>query len=363
MSRLNTFIKITTHLGFWLLLVLVNNLLIRKDGIIEFDPLHQFITILIYALVFYLNYYFLMPFLFRKRLFLFIAFSLILLSGSIFLNNTFQNNHFEKTMLQKMENEFKKERSSRRFPPPLPPPNHSYKPPGRMNRLVMKNASGLFLFYVLSFAASFVKKWQDDEQSKSELEKEKIKTELTFLRQQINPHFLFNSLNSIYSLSISKSDITTSSILKLSSILRYMLYEPEDSLVSLEDEIRVIRDYIDLQRLRITDKVSISLQVEGNPYAYKIEQFILIPIIENAFKFSIDNVNDSFIDINISILEDKFSLIISNKIVPLPEGSKKDSGIGLKNVKRRLELLYPGTGTNFDKFKKFYFGTEFFNHI
>jgi LytS/YehU family sensor histidine kinase len=200
---------------------------------------------------------------------------------------------------------------------------------------------------LLAFSFRLIEKWQDDEKQKVKLEKEKVSTELSFLKQQINPHFLFNSLNSIYSLSISKSETTPDSILKLSSILRYVLYESEKELVFLHDELQTIKDYIELQKLRLTEMVTVNYKVEGISENKKIEPLLLIPIIENAFKYGVDNIKKSFIDINIKIREGKIELEVSNKIVAIADKNKTDSGIGIKNIKRRLDLLH-GNNYEFD---------------
>lgn len=235
-------------------------------------------------------------------------------------------------------------------------------------RRIIFSSYGLVLFYMLAFLIRFIQKWQDDEKQRNELEKEKISNELSFLKQQINPHFLFNSLNSIYSLSISQSELTSNAILKLSAILRYVLYETENELVPLENELKVINNYIELQKLRQTEKVTVNYSVEketgkpeipdkpyetdepavidekretDKPNAFKIEPLILLPPVENAFKHGADNVNESFIDIHIIIVGNRLEMNVSNSIMTHSSDKTKDSGIGIKNLKRRLELLYP----------------------
>ena len=174
------------------------------------------------------------------------------------------------------------------------------------------------------------------------MEAEKLFSELAFLKSQVNPHFLFNILNNICSLARKKSEETENAIIKLAQIMRYMLQDSKDEKVSLEKELEYLRNYIELQRLRISDQVKIHYTVEGQPEAILIEPLLLIPFVENAFKHGVSYLEDSVIDILLLINTARLSLQVHNKIlrrdieIPFP-----DSGIGLKNVIRRLELLYP----------------------
>lgn len=337
MPRINNLIKVAFHVSLWVLLYFLNYI-ITRDYAIKFDFLIEFAIIAIYAIIFYLNYYFLMPLLYKKKVIIYMALSIFLISGALFLKINLNRSRFERGHIVKIE---KREKPPFHNPSFKPKPGDPQFRPGNMkNRRLLFDSYGLLLFFALSFSMRFIQKWQDDERNKSELEKEKIKAELSYLKQQVNPHFLFNSLNSIYSLSLSKSDVTANSILKLSAILRYMLYESEDSLVSLREEISTIQDYIDLQRLRLTDKVSLNLQIIGNSEGYKIVPFMLIPLIENAFKYGVDNVNNTFINIVLVIKGSILEMEVSNKVVLNNIKSSKNSGIGLKNIQRRLELLY-----------------------
>lgn len=359
MKKINTSTKIIIHLGSWLLLLFSYYIFTRNFNL-TFDIYYHISDILLYAFVFYVNYYLLMPFLFKKKVVLFVVLSLTLFTGAIFLEDILNKRHFIEVFMNRPEGMMPPMPEGMMPPmpegmtPPMPgyAPDHFPKAPpdfakmGPMKtQFIIINAFGIFIFYTLSFAIRFIQKWKDDEKNQAELEKEKIQTELFFLKQQINPHFLFNSLNSIYSLAISKSEATTTAILKLSSILRYVLYEPATSVSSLQDEIKVIRDYIDLQKLRLIDKVQVDFQLYGELDHYKIEPFILIPIIENAFKYGVDNVNPSLIQILIWVVNNNLWVEISNKIIMRPADDITDSGIGLTNIKRRLELLYPGLHT------------------
>lgn len=300
----------------------------------------------IYAIIFYITYYGLMPLFFKKKTLLFLCLTMVTLGGALVAKKLIMQHQMEHDFKSDSEFIFEKPAPQNEVfdsfeNKPRPNEKNRKKPPNRIfDGRNLIDISSLFLFFVMGVSLRFIKKWQDDEEWKSHMEKQKVQTELEYLKQQINPHFLFNSLNSIYSLALTKSEITTDSILKLSSILRYMLYESEDSLVMLRKEIDTVHDYIDLQRLRLTELVEVHFETTGQPGNYKIAPFILIPIIENAFKYGSDNVSDSFIHINIVVEDDQFAMTVQNKIVSTVV-KKEVSGIGLKNIERRLELLYP----------------------
>lgn len=195
----------------------------------------------------------------------------------------------------------------------------------------------------LSLAIRITSEWFKNERSRREMEAEKLSSDLAFLKSQINPHFLFNILNSICSLARKKSDDTESAIIKLSQIMRYMLHDSKDEKVSLDKEVEYLQSYIELQHLRISDQVKIIFNIEGEPGRYMIEPLLLIPFVENAFKHGISYYENSNIEINLVLGEKELHFAVSNNIVKhKDETLESGSGIGLKNVMRRLELLYPG---------------------
>lgn len=199
------------------------------------------------------------------------------------------------------------------------------------------------LLFAVGAIVKLVTEWYKNEKIKAQIETQKINTELSFLKAQLNPHFLFNSLNSIYSLANKKSDHTTDAIVTLSELMRYMLYETNKSSVPLNNEIDYIKNYISLQTLRLKDSSGVRFNVRGN-LDYTIEPLLLISFIENAFKYGTDYTGKTNINIQIIIEEKKLFLNISNYI-SLNEKSKPSSGIGLKNIKSRLNLLYPNSHT------------------
>ena len=175
-----------------------------------------------------------------------------------------------------------------------------------------------------------------------QLQKEKIATELKALKAQVNPHFLFNSLNNIYSLSLKQSLLTPEIILKLSSIMRYMLYETTEEFVLLKKELDIINDYVELQRIRSDRQAKIKLLIKGDAAEYKIAPLLFIPFIENAFKHGVKaSLDATFVNINIEVGENNITFKSENNKGEIDKTESDDyKGIGLENVKKRLELIY-----------------------
>ncbi len=175
-------------------------------------------------------------------------------------------------------------------------------------------------------------------------EKEKISNELLALRSQINPHFLFNSLNSVYSLALHQSAKTPAVILKISDLMRYMLYEANEEKVPLKDELNFIENYFELQKLRSDEKAEINLNITGQTVNLKIAPLLFLPFIENSFKHGVKGDPESgFTRIGISVTDEYIQLAVINNKGKIEKIEKSEyQGIGLQNARRRLELLYPG---------------------
>ncbi|MDF2379863.1 sensor histidine kinase [Nostoc ellipsosporum NOK] len=193
----------------------------------------------------------------------------------------------------------------------------------------------LLLGGMIRLAYSFIK----NQHEKKNLENAHLNAEVNFLKSQINPHFLFNTLNSIYSQAHARSDDTESSILKLSELLRYALYDSAEDQVDLERDIQYINNYIELQRLRLSSKIQLNYSVSGDMTGKKIAPMLLISFIENAFKHGISYTQASSIDIQIFIFEETLTLTVVNPLIETD--SFAPGGLGLRNAGRRLELVYP----------------------
>ncbi|RYY11696.1 MAG: histidine kinase [Chitinophagaceae bacterium] len=182
-----------------------------------------------------------------------------------------------------------------------------------------------------------------ENQLKKEKETENLKTELSFLRSQVSPHFMFNVLNNMVALARKKSDELEPSLIKLSSLLRYMLYETDEDRVLLEKEVTYLQSYIDLQKQRFGKNVRINAAFPEIGHSYSIEPMLLIPFVENAFKHGTGMITNAQIDIDMSVVAGMLSFTVRNKSgFKVDEPKDKTSGIGLNNVRRRLKLLYAG---------------------
>lgn len=174
-------------------------------------------------------------------------------------------------------------------------------------------------------------------------ERKKLSAELSSLKFQINPHFLFNTLNSIYALSIrERASMTSDSIIKLSGIMRYVVSEAGKDYVPLVNEINYIHDYIALQKIRLVSSVNLDYTVKGDPGKLKISPLILISFIENAFKYGVNPDEKSELSIQIDIIDNELTLKVKNKKVKIGSTESTGSGIGIENTRSRLDFYYPG---------------------
>lgn len=200
--------------------------------------------------------------------------------------------------------------------------------------------------YVIAFVTAIKTTfdWTIEHRRVADLEKLQMETELMFLRMQVSPHFFFNTLNNIYSLAIEKSDKTPKLILKLSELMRYLLYETKKKRQNLEKEILCIQNYFDLERIRHAKNLEINMDISGDIHNKKIAPMILLSFVENAFKHGAKkNIGEIKIDISLEVRDNYLYFRIENPsptIINFKEQFEKNGGIGLENVKKRLSLGY-----------------------
>jgi len=195
----------------------------------------------------------------------------------------------------------------------------------------------------ISTSITTIQNWQKDKQKHQEMEQDKISSELSFLKAQINPHFFFNTLNNIYALTLINADTSRKAIHQLSRMMRYVLYDTQNSTTLLSQEIAFVKDYISLMQLRLTDVVKIEFTSPASLKDVAIAPMIFLPFVENAFKHGVSATQPSYINIDINQQNSSVDLKVVNTIIKEQNNNlEAGSGIGLNNTRRRLDLLYPG---------------------
>jgi len=195
-----------------------------------------------------------------------------------------------------------------------------------------------------ALAIKILKNWYLKQKETAQVGREIINGELQLLKAQVHPHFLFNTLNNIYSFIINDSNDATEALKKLSTLLRYIIYECDQPLVQLEKELKMIRDYIDLEKIRYGKNFNMSLQVQGNGSNKMISPLLLIPFLENSFKHGASQMlTHPWINLDITILEHELEFILSNSKPAIAGEKTISNGLGLRNVKKRLSILYKDT--------------------
>jgi len=216
-------------------------------------------------------------------------------------------------------------------------PDRKFPPVFQYLRMI----SLLIFVYFISLITSLMRKVQVQNVIEKQLAKEKSDTEIRLLKAQINPHFIFNSMNNIYSLTYSKSDQAPDAVLKLSEMMRYVYYDCNRDEVSLGAELEYIKNYIAFQQMKSPHEQDILLDAEGIDENFRIAPMLFIPFVENSFKYSkIEDLKDARVEIKLYTEKNKLCFKISNTH---PENGKSPgSGMGMENVRNRLELTYPG---------------------
>ncbi len=288
--------------------------------------LKQLTMLVLLVSIFYFNLNYLIPkSLFRNKSYLFLLINLFAGIGYVLLL-IFYDDWFN--MSQLMHQAFR--------------PNVPYNPRPRNHTYDFFNLITFYLAVGISTSIAAVQRWQSEEEVRMGLEKQKINSELVYLKAQINPHFFFNTLNNIYSLTNIDVEKAKTAILKLSRMMRYVLYETEKDHTLLSKELDFIKDFIELMRLRLSEKVKIELDIPVKVEDAELAPMLLLPFIENSFKHGVSSQKPSLIQIKVSVKDKVLYLTTVNKIFKsstnTPEGNA--SGIGLTNTKRRLSLLY-----------------------
>lgn len=330
-------LPVLLHATGWIILFILPQFLIIGGGFEDVrTTLIIFFNTLTFGIIFYVNYLWLVPWLIRKgRLiqYLLAALTLIifvsLASSYAFMKAFPMPPEFKERMRIEQQRDAEQGRDRRRH---------------------MPAGMAVYNFYITSFLVTgfavglrYVESSVRKSEEIKELEKEKLNSELALLKNQVSPHFFFNTLNNIYSLIQINQHDAQEAVLSLSKMMRYMLYESEQGNTKLSREIEFMKVYIDLMKLRISDRVRLTVEFPDEYDDIDIPPLLFIPFIENAFKHGVSYQRDSFINIMLSRDEDLIRFRVSNTINAVnDEAPQPDSGIGLDNVRKRLSLLYPG---------------------
>ncbi len=230
---------------------------------------------------------------------------------------------------------------------PLFWPESDYQPSLINIGKILKNTTKIYPVLVLAIVIKWFKYWYKEQRANQQLASEKLQAELRFLKAQVHPHFLFNTLNNLYALTLKQSKDAPEVVLKLSDLLNYMLYECNADTVPLSKEIKLVKDYISLEKIRYGQRLNISFSVRGELDSKMLAPMLILPFVENCFKHGVsEELHESWVNIDLELKQGILTLKVENS--KSKNGTGEDhfeykEGIGLNNVKRRLELLYGET--------------------
>nr|WP_295935029.1 sensor histidine kinase [uncultured Dyadobacter sp.] len=343
------------HLLGWVLLMSLPLTIVSRGADTDFQIFVLrswafWLFFLIYSVLFYANLLVLIPQLFLKQRYV--------LYGGVFAALfvlTYISQPFEHLIFKKFHQVQMRERELPPGPPfdmergdgtRLPPPRIFRDSQDRGREVPPRAVDfvSLTLFIVVWVAAMVIRiseQWRQSERRAILSEAEKAHAELSFFKAQINPHFLFNTLNNIYALAVSNSGHTAPSILKLSQMMRYITEEAMENYVPLEDELACLENYVELQKLRLNAKTTLDFQLKGNPEGIKIAPLILMTFVENAFKYGVSNHRESQIRIAVKVVEKEILFFCQNRVIERRTDEER-TGVGIINTQKRLDFLYAG---------------------
>lgn len=299
---------------------------------------------LVYLFIFYINTYLLIPQLYFQKKYLFYIITILVLFALILWGRPFElllRNHQQQPMpAAPMPDVFMQQRGiydEGGGPPDGPGPGGGGP---HVMRIDIVSIVLYIMTVALGMAIQVTRQWRSSQQQVAQAEADRAQAELSFLKAQINPHFLFNTLNNIYSLAVTKNERTADSIMKLSNIMRYVTDDVSQHFVPLQHEVDCINDFIELQRLRLSKKSQVEFCVKGSLENKTIVPLLLMTFVENVFKYGISNHEASTITIQLQAEERSITFYCHNKIFT-PAGGAQRTGIGIANTQKRLEHLYP----------------------
>ncbi|NRD23551.1 histidine kinase [Winogradskyella litoriviva] len=318
----NRNINVFSHVLVWLVLFSMPYVLSYGQSQ-EIDRIiaHFWIPIAFYAIIFYTNYFILIDrFLFPKKMVFFVIINLVMIALFITIKEQIENAFFSDLMRRPSQNDVN-------------------SPPFKM--FVYVQMISYMAPLLFSIAIKTTQRWINTETERKEAANFKLKSELQHLHYQLQPHFFFNSLNNIYALVDISPEQAKTSIHSLSKLMRYMLYDTNEEVVPLSKEIDFMKKYIELMKLRVSDKTKVTYNFISEETGIKIAPLLFISLIENAFKHGVSASNESEIIIDMTVQNKTVLFSIENDNLPKKTEDKSGSGIGLPNIEKRLQLLYP----------------------
>jgi two-component system LytT family sensor kinase len=345
-------IKILLHLVAWAILLALPLYFIKRWHVGQDFIWMYYINTVISGLIFYSNYLLLVPgFFFSGKRYRYYISAVVMIACFYFvsdISNKMVFRYSPDSIRNEQANRIRGD-GGRSVPPgtggapPAKSPSRTMHPPFREMHLYNYTFTSIFIVF-FSLGLKILERQGEIEKSQKEMEKEKLNSELAFLKNQISPHFFFNTLNNIYSLAGINPEDSQKAILKLSKLMRYLIYESEKNDTTLTSEIDFMNNYIDLMKLRMSDKVSLEVSFPSHNTDILFPPLIFIPFIENAFKHGISYRDRSFIRINMSVKDKTLVFECANSITNGRDDLEKThTGVGLENVGKRLNLLFPGT--------------------
>lgn len=320
------------QIALWIIYTVLLILLFNKNFSLSDSILRTAVIISVQAALFYTNSYYLFPKLIEsKKVWKYILhLSIIIIILLIFFS------WFERSFHSNIINELGNRRMNRMAGEPRP-----ILPRKLLNAQLLFDILSLMIILVLSSAFSAAQISQKRELKDFKSSQAQLESEMKFLKSQINPHFLFNALNNIYSLTLTGSDKSSELILKLSAMLRYILYECNGPYVSIEKEWEYILNFIDFQKIKSKEAINIEMEFTNDAPGSLITPMIFIPFIENAFKHShVDSIEEAWLNISLNNKTEEIIFQVDNSIPTNKQSKDEVGGVGLENVKRRLELIY-----------------------
>lgn len=342
-------LKVLLHLFVWAIIFSTPFLFIRIEGINLYNlhlllPLFRFLLpLFLSALIFYANHLFLIDRLFfNKKILLFVLANLSIIVACVL-------------MLEQADQLIQR--------PGLPPPqNRGGTLPLIIIRRAFSDIRTLTLFVLavgVSITIKLTQKWLRSEAERKAVETEMLKSELAHLQYQLQPHFFFNSLNNIYSLIDQSPEKAKEAVYGLGKLMRYLLYEIRDNKISLAKEIEFLQKFIQLMELRLPGQVVVESIFPENASNYEVAPLLFIPLVENAFKHGVSAGIASTILIEMEVNDNRLLFLTENRNAPKKNADRSGSGIGLKNLQKRLELLYH----NRHEFTQYEDGQHFYTRL